>query len=827
MRSISAVGVRSVRRSFSRYLLTALGASLGVAVMFGVLATNASIDAGLNRALGRARTPTVAIDPIGSYGNTLPSSTIEKVAGLPDVGRVSGGVFVVGTLAGTDRELDLYGGRSADGPAATRSTARWDADADFEGRVPAPGADEVSLSRTRAAELGVGLGDTVDVETRTGPVKLTVVRVIDWPDQNGIVSLATAQRLFGRGDVVQMVSVQLADDTSASTWVATHREALGPDVRMTAAAGGDELRGAITVIQNGFSALALLATFVGGFLIYLTLSTSVAERARTWGVLRAVGADRIHVVRAVLAESLVLGALATVGGIALGALLGGALLQFTARLYELPEVSLTLTRGSIIAAVVVGLLMPPCAALLPAWRAAKAEPVDAMRDRHVDPAQLGRAWIAGAVLLGLATLMQFRGAGSGGRQMAPVIFMLGAVLVVPLVLGPVAKVVGRATARLVPGLGEAAVNHLVKERRRSAYTLGLVMVVLAMVLALGGMQESILKAMREGFAVRFGADVSVWAWDGMAPDVANALRTAEGVEQSTEFRSGRVGIAAPVPQQAELMVVEPTSFFAMQGFPWSEGDDESAEAALLAGGAVLVPQSYAERTGVGAGDEVSLGTTAGVRPFRVAGVYTTPERGVRVVVGLTDGEQLFAATTPQGLELRAAEGVAPEALQQRVKEIVGGRPGYYVNTTAGEEAQAAQQIQNYFRPFLAVILMAGIVGALGLANTLGIAVLRRTREIGVLRAVGIDRRALGGMVLVEALTMGAVAFVLSLPLGWICSSALLSSSSAELGFLVELAAPWGMLPILAVAVLLICGLAAVGPARRIARLDPVAALRFE
>lgn len=827
MRSISAVGVRSVRRSFSRYLLTALGASLGVAVMFGVLATNASIDAGLNRALGRARTPTVVVDPVGSYGNTFPGAMIDQVAGLPDVGRVSGGVFVVGTLAGTDRELNVYGSRGAAGPAAAQTSSRWDADTKFEGRLPAAGADEISLSRTRAADLGVALGDTVDIETRAGVVTLTVVRVIDWPDNNGVVSLATAQRLFGRGDVVQNLTVQLADGASATQWVEQHREALGPDVRLNAGAGGDELRGAISVIQNGFSALALLATFVGGFLIYLTLSTSVTERSRTWGVLRAVGAARSHVVRAVLAEALVLGAVATAGGIALGALLGGALLQFTARLYELPEVSLTLTRGSVVAAVVVGMLMPPFAALLPAWRAAKAEPVDAMRDRHVDPARLGRAWVVGAALLGLATLLQFRGGAGGARQLAPVVFMLGAVLFVPVVLGPVAKVVGRLTARLVPGLGDAAVNHLVKERRRSAYTLGLVMVVLAMVLALGGMQESILKAMRDGFEVRFGADVSVWAWDGMTPDVANALRTAEGVGQSTEFRSGRVAIASPMPQQAELMVVEPESFFAMQGFPWSEGDDESARAALLAGDAVLVPQSYAERSGVGPGDEVALGTTSGVRPFRVAGVYTTPERGVRIVAGLGDGERWFASTTPQGLELRAAEGVAPEALQQRVKDIIGARPGYYVNTTAGEEAQAAQQIQNYFRPFLAVILMAGIVGALGLANTLGIAVLRRTREIGVLRAVGIDRRALGGMVLVEALTMGAVAFALALPLGWVCSSALLSSSSAELGFLVELAAPWGMLPVLAVAVLLICGLAAVGPARRIARLDPVAALRFE
>jgi putative ABC transport system permease protein len=832
MRSISALGVRSVRRQAGRYVLTALGAALGVAVLFGVLVTNASIDAGLDRALGTAEVPGVLVQPVGSYGSTMPSSVVGQAAALRDVVRASGSSWVNAKAkrraGGEDLELMLRGFRSVQGPAWSRRVEAPDEGSfGFEGRVPAAGADEVSLSRSVADVVGVGLGDPLELVTRSGTVQLTVVRLVDVPDENGLVSFETAQRLFGQGDAVLDVWVELAGGASPEAWVAAHGRDLGEGVRMNVRLG-QELRNAVAVVQGGFGALGLMAAFVGGFLIYLTLSTSVAERARTWGVLRAVGGHRRQVVRAVLAEAAAVGVVATVVGVVAGAAVAFALLRFTGTLYRLPSTALTIRPASVVTAVALGLLVPPLAALGPAVRAARAEPVDAMRDRvGADGARLGRLWILGAALLGVGIVIGQRPPGDAGIRVAPLVFMLGAVLVVPVVLRPVAVVVGNVSARLVPGLGDAAVKHLVRERSRSAYTLGLVMAVLGMVLALGAVQTSILGAMHDAFRIRYGADVTVWAWNGMAPEVADALRAAPGVDASTVYRSGDASIVAPREERAELSIIEPSSFFALQGFPWADGDDRSARSALEAGDAVLVPEGYAVRTGVGRGERISLQTTTGPREFRVAGVYSSPEPGVRLVTGLVDGERWFGATTPQGVELRAADGVTPEQLLERATAVVGDRPGYFLGTTAGEEREAAARVESNFRPFLAVILLAGIVGALGLANTLGIAILRRTREIGVLRAVGIDRRSLSGMVLVESLTMGGVAFVLSLPLGWALARSVLRSTSTALGFVVDLRAPWAMLPVLAVGMVVLCSVAAAGPARRIARLDPVEALRFE
>ena len=828
MRSIWGLGVRSARRQLGRYVLTAVGASLGVAVMFGVLVTNASIDRALDRALGPSQLSGVLVRPVGSYGSTMPAATLERAATLPDVVGASGSVWVNVTTGddGEGQEFMIRGGRSVEGPAVGRGFSFDEEPFGIEGRLPAEGADEVSLSRQLAERLGVGLGDPLDLVTRGGPVRLTVVRLADVADDNGLVSFSTAQRLLGQGDVVLDVWVELATGTDPQQWAVANTAAFGDGLRIDAR-GGQGLREAVAVVQGGFGALGLMATFVGGFLIYLTLSTSVAERARTWGVVRAVGGHRRAVVQAVLAEAAVLGIVATVFGILAGGSVAYLLLQLTGTLYRLPSTSVTFAPTAVVTAAALGLLTPPLAAYLPARRAARAEPIDAIRGAEERVGAIGRTWVVGLGLLALAALVARRPAGDAGIRVAPLLFMLGAVLVVPVVLKPVAAGVGSVSARLVPGLGDAAVKHLVRERARSSYTLGLVMAVLAMVIALTAVQGSILQAMHDAFEVRFGGDVTVWAWNGMDPSVADALRTDDAVGASTVFRSGDVGITAPSAERGELSVIEPATFFELQGFPWSEGDDDRALEALNAGDAILVPEAYALRTGLDLDDRITLVTTSGPRPFRVAGIYETPEPGLRLVTGIVDGERWFGATTPQGVELRGADGVSPEALLAKATAIVGDRPGYFLNTTSAEQRAAAERVQSNFRPFLAVILVAGIVGALGLANTLSMAILRRTREIGVLRAVGIDRRALAGMVVVESLTMGGVAFLLALPLGWVLARSVLRSTSSALGFVVDLTTPWSVLPFLAVGVVVLCVVAAAGPARSIARLDPIAALRFE
>lgn len=826
MRSISALGVRSWRRSIGRYALTAIGASLGVSVFFGVLATNASINRMVQRSVGSGAAAGVSVEPIGSYGNTLPADLLDRAAALPGVANGYAGVWVSATVG--DEPLDLRGVRSVAGPAQGRAVPDGpDETFRFEGRMPAPGADEVSLSRDTAARLGVDLDEAITMTTRSGSSALKVVRIVDYPDNNGLTSFETAMRLAGHPGRVQNLYLTLARDTSPQAWIEAHRAELGSDVRLSAGRG-DELRNTVDVIQGAFGGIGLLAAFVGGFLIYLTMSTAVAERTRTWGVLRAVGAHRRDVVRAVLTEALMLGVVATGAGLVFGYLLGTVLLQLVLQLYNLPPGGLEVRPSTLIVTVVVGLVTPLVGAYPPARRAARSEPVEAMRDVVADTSRTGRTWIAGAAMIAIAVAASRADISGLVMRLAPLLFLLGAVLVVPVLLGPLAMVVGTVSAKLMPGLGDAAVKHLVRERTRSSYTLGLVMVVLALVLAIGGVQGSLLGALDDAAAIRYRADVAVWGWNGMADDVVGSLRAMDGVASSTTYRTGRVAIGDGAgARDAELVIIEPDTFFTMQGFPWADGDDASAQAALRAGGALVVPEVYARSAGLDRGDVVTVQTTEGAQSMTIAGVFRTPEIGSRVVVGLTDGERWFGAGPPTGIELKAMPGVSATDLRSRAAAVVGDRPGYRVDTIADEQAFAAERIRQNFRPFLAVVLLAGIVGALGMANTLGTGVIRRTREIGVLRAVGIGRRDLQRMVLVEATTLAIVALVLSLPMGFLLSDATLRASSRSLGFLVPVRAPWGMVPVLLVIVALVAAAAVVGPARRIARLDPVQALRFD
>ena len=825
MRSLSGLGVRSVRRSMGRYVLTAVGASLGVAVFFGVVVTNASIDAALDRVVGRADAAAVSIDPVGTYGAELPADAVARAASLPDVRSASGTIWFAVNRKGVSDPLLVRGGESVDGPAADADPVQEERVLRTRGADPAPGADEVSFTASRAASLGVGLGDGVQVVAPTGPVTLKVVRLVDdFDDDAGFTSIETARRLAGRGGY-QQVYVALQPSASAETWAAQHAGVFGPGARLQVNAGGD-FRSAMGVIQAAFRGLAVLGAFVGGFLIFLTLSTMVVERTATWGVLRAVGAPRGAVVRAVLAEAVVIGVVATVAGLALGLVLASGLLRFTSRLYGLGSSSIEVSAGALVAGVAMGMFVPPLAAFLPARRAARAEPVEAMRSRHEEAGDVGRGWIAGVVIFA-AGLVVARRAGTAAVQGAPLLLLLGAVLVVPLLVRPIGRLAAPAVARLAPGVGRAALQHLLRERKRSGYTLALVMVVAAMVVAVGGVQRSVVDALHEGFRVRYRSDVTVSRYNGIDENTLAAIRSATGVGSSTAYRFGEVDVSAPVTRSVGLLAIDPGSFFAIQDLPWSGVSGEKGRAAITRG-EVAIPKIFADATGLRAGEELMLRAVDGAsRAVRVGAVYATPEPGVRLILAEATAATIIGPGQPLAIEVKAEPGTSPQQLSDGIRLATASSGGLQITTTDVQERDAARRVEQNFKPFLAVVLLAGIVGVLGLANTLILSVIRRTRELGVLRAVGVGRRDLARMVVMESASLAAIALAIGLPLGQLLSATLLRGAASALGFTAASTVPWGLLPIVVILTMAMAAVAAVAPARRAARLDPVAALRFE
>ncbi|MGH2686327.1 MAG: ABC transporter permease, partial [Actinomycetota bacterium] len=433
-----------------------------------------------------------------------------------------------------------------------------------------------------------------------------------------------------------------------------------------------------------------------------------------------------------------------------------------------------------------------------------------------------------AVLLAIGVVVSLVAPGQAVRSLGALVLLLGAVLLVPPLLSPLARVLGAVTRRLAPGVGDIAVMHLVKERSRSAYTLALVMVVLAMIISVGATNQALGKTLDAIVDRQAGRNVQVFAAGAFDPVVEEQLATVDGVTTTTPIRFGMTDVldAGGEPTETFATVVDPATYFDVASFAWVDGDDESARAALAAGGSVLLPDSTVARLEIELGDEVDVRTAAGVQAFELAGTYAILGPGFGLVAGVADVES-FGAGRPNGFLLGFDDGADPELIRRQILTEVLPNQGAFVDTTDMVRDRARTQLSTFFSLGYATLAIAAIVGMLGLANTLIVSVITRTREVGVLRSIGVRRRQVRGMVLVEAVTLALVALALAIPLSAVLAAGIINGQRATLGFTVDFLFPWALVPVLGLVTLLLAGLASLLPARRAGRMEIVTALRFD
>ncbi|HUQ39500.1 MAG TPA: FtsX-like permease family protein [Acidimicrobiales bacterium] len=839
VRRLESLGARSLAHRRGRSVLTSLGIVLGVAILFGVLSTNASVSKGLDDSIRRFTDRVdVVLRPVGAFDAVLPIAAVDSTRRLPGVEEVSPSLYLGASTPDPEKtDEPAYLAVIGVDPAA------WMPMFDNEikaGRMFTSGAGEVIVGPQVARRLKLSVGGRIHLTTPRGNEEFTVTGFVGAREAARaggelvvFTSIDTARAVSGKGAVFTGASVVLAEGTDIGTWLDAHEGALGPGVQLERSGTGDDgFRPFLATVQASLTFIAAIALFVGAFLIYLTLSMAVIERTRMYGALRALGATRRQVRRVVVSEALVLGAVSTVLGLVLGTAIAWALLQVVTGLLEIDrDVPLAISPGAVMIAVVAGILVTLVSSLVPARRAARLSPVVAMKGDHAADARLGRAWIVGAVALPVGMALGFGGRSIGALALGTFVILLGAVLLVPTILRPLARGLGGITRRATPGVGAVAVMHLVKERSRSAYTLALVMVVLAMVFSIGAGNVAMGRSL-DTFADRqFGADLSVGSANSFSPALEKAvLDDTPAVVESTALRFGQTVMQEPSPadeRQVNLLILDPASYFEVLSFVWADGDDSSARKALTANGAVLLPEGLARSLDRRVGDRVTIRTAKGPRPFRVAGLYSGFGGQQGVVVGLTDGRELFNAGPPNLLALDLVAGADVEAVKRDVERRAGALDKVFVETAAEGKAEAQAQLNGFFRVFYAILFVAAVIGMLGLTNTLAMSVLQRYREIGVLRAIGTQRRQIRGMVTVEAVTLVLVALALSLPVGSLLSLIFVNTSARVLGFSVDYVYPWVWVPIVAVLGVVIAALAAIGPARRAARLQVVTALAFE
>ena len=695
-----------------------------------------------------------------------------------------------------------------------------------------------------AARNGRVVGDTLLISGRREGVP--GLRIVGLMDDTGlgaleggdviVIARSTLDTALAVPSPIRYVDLDLGDAPTAEQIDAVEATLTEPFVAETPADVAERFASA----QEGFVGIALLfgavALVVGAFLVGNALAMTVGERARELGLLRAAGTTSRQVLGIVVRQALALGIIGSAIGVVAGIVLAAAMIGFLSTTRAVLVVGLPLPIGGLLAAFLLGLLITLLGAVLPAMRAARLSPLDALRPpRHGErglsdrlrPLILAELLV---VLIGLA-LAAFLDVGAAIVPVAlSLALLVGGAVAAAYVLEPLGRVIGRPFEWFFGAQGLLGRANLSRDRARTGLTVGAMMIGLAAVVALGTVAESaraatdrrVASILPGGHAIRSGVPLDIEAFRASF-EATHGLAVASPVLELPVVR-----VTAEGQEEAALAGIDPNVFADHDGLIITGASREDAFAALRDGGAVLVPEALADRAGIVVGETLSLGVPGGpADDLRVAGIvrYSLPARTDEgaLLVSSADAREQFGATAASLWIMVPSADVAPTAFAAAVRETavqLAAEP-LTVQDLARELSSTLDRLIGLFD---VLALIAVVIGALGIVNTLAVGINERVREIAILRSQGMTVGQVQAMVVTEAAIMGAIAGVLALVAGLVVAFALVvGGASAELDAGVQL--PW---PLLIAVVLVGTGVAALAglyPARVAASMPIVANLK--
>ena len=853
IRSFDALAIRQMRTRRLRAGLTTMAVALGVGMVFGVLLLSATVRGTFDDLIASAwGTTDLVVSPANNAG-TLPTDTLSVV-------RVTHGVANAGAMVGASlRRLDRTG-RPIKGAKGEMWVAGFDPKGappyDFryvEGR-PMRSGNEVVVERNWARDRGVRLGDAVSALAPSGRARLRVVGVFSFSSGlsfggQGLAGmpLATARRLFDQPEGFHTISVRLQDRDQVELVRRRLKARLGDAVQVETPSevAGDvkEQLKALDVVLMLFSGMAL---FVGGFLILNSFTMTVLQRTRELGMLRTLGAGRRDVARSVLTEAAVLAVAGTVAGLALG--LGMAqLLIALLRGLDVPVGHLQVSAGSAAAAAAAGIVATLLGAALPARRAARVSPVQAAQGGGATGRErpgLGRLAVALALFLPgllLGGRYWFGDQGGGGFLWAvggiagTMAMFAGMVVAAPFVIPPLVRGLAVPLRRLLPTTGRLAADAATANPRRTAATAIALSVGLSVVVVNATMARSFVTTIEQQITAGYERDLTIRPLGaglekGGAQVVPKAVaREVAAVPQAgvvTPLRLAIVDLPGLRGQRTGLVEgIDPAAWGEVDRSPVS-GATRAQALRGVAGGGVIVAQAYATRAGLHPGDTIVLRGPRGAQRTRVAAIMRTVTdfNGLVVQVSQRTMAGVYGITADAQLVVRARSAADRRPLAAAVDRLLARRyPGVESLSNADVKSDVGAQVKKQFDLFNSIVAIAVLVSLLGVVNTLAMSVLERTREVGVLRALGASRWHVRATMVAESLLVtiaGAVAgLVPGVLIAWVWSRGL---GDMLPGLVFSL--PVGTIVAIAVAAVVLGALAAVLPARRAARMDVVRAL---
>jgi putative ABC transport system permease protein len=854
------VALRGLAGRKFRAALTALAVVLGVAMVSGTFVLTDTIDRAFDAIFSESYANTDAVisgkaPDISFEGQTarppsVPASLLERIRKL-DAAEAAAGFVVdeTGTkiLNSKGKAINTQGAPSF-GFGLDPAQTQFNPLRLVEGTWPR-GPGEVVIDRGTAEEQGFRLGETVRIATLKPVRGFRVSGIAQYGDVSSLGSatfavftIPAAQDLLDRKGQFDSISVAAASGVTPEKLVDEIRPVLPATAQVRtgieqAEEESREIAEFTSFIRYFLLAFGFVALFVGAFVIFNTMSITVAQRTRELATLRTIGASRPQIRRAVLLEALVIGLVASILGFFLGVGLAYGLNWLFKQLnLDLPTTDMVIATRTVIFAFAIGIIVTVLAAFVPSLRATRVSPILAVREG----AELPRGrfsrftpYVAIALLvvaLALLARAMFTEELDIGQRLVSIAFgvlilFVGVAMISSKLVRPLAAVIGVPGEKLAGISGFLARRNTLRNPGRTAATAAALMIGLALVTFVAVLSNGMKESNRGAIEDQIAADYVVTSQDGFTPFVSgagDAAAAAPGVEVATSVRA-EVGKVANVDKY--VTGIEPDKIGTVYNFDWQEGSD----AVLTQFGEfdAIVDKDFAEDHGLSVGSRFRLLSGSGrSTSLEVAATYNPPPfyqllGSVSILKGKFD--ELYDRPRNQFTFINVA-GEPTEAKERPIEEALATFPDAKVQTREAWITEQDEEFNQFLLMLYILLALSVIISIFGMINTLALAVFERTRELGMLRAVGMTRWQARTMIGSESVITALIGAAIGLPLGMFLA-ALVTRALEQ--YEVRYAVPLWPLVAFAVVAVIVGLVAAIMPAQRAARLNVLQALQYE
>ncbi|MEU6575703.1 ABC transporter permease [Streptomyces sp. NPDC046805] len=854
--------LKATLRSFlahkGRLVLSALAVVLSVAFVAGSLIFSDTVSRTFDR-LFASTSADVTVEPKSDLKSSVPTGAVRTVpASLKDrVARVDGVADAhadvsVQNIVVADRHNKSVGPTTG---APTIATDWYVTDRSpvelTSGHAP-HGAGEALLDADTADKKHVRIGDTLTVQAQPGTFKVRIVGIVTFTTTNPGAALlfldpAVAPReLLGAPDRATAISVDAAKGVSDAALKRRIGAAIdtGPYDLKTAGeqakSDAADLGGFLDVIKYVMLGFAGIAVLVGVFLIVNTFSMLIAQRTRELGLLRALGADRRQVRRSVLTEAVLLGLVGSTLGLAAGIGLAFGLIRLMSAFgMNLKATEMVIGWTTPVSAYVVGVGVTFVAAYLPARRAAAVSPMAALADAEI--AGVGRplrtraivgllVGAAGAAALAGCAVATKTASAASLLSLGVVLTLVATVIAGPLLVRPMIRVLGAAFPALFGSVGRMSQRNALRNPRRTGATAAALMVGLALVGGMSVASASMSKSFDRQIDKTLGADFVIQNanYQPFTQEITDKVRATPGVGLVVRQRFAPLAVRLPDGRRIETTAA---------GYD-SRVDDvahvtyaRGGTAAALADGHLGMDADFAKDHGVRLGSSVPVEFPGGRKTELKVGALTEQDGGDGfgmqggLFFGIATVEKYIPGGQDSALYVDKAPGTTADQLRSHLKKTLGAYPQVQVRDQADYKKLVHDQIAVLLYLVYALLGLAIVIAVLGVVNTLALSVVERTREIGLLRAIGLARRQLRRMIRLESVVIAVFGAVLGLGLGlvWgVCTQRVLALQGMK-----ELAIPWSTIVAVVIGSAVVGIVAALLPALRASRMNVLAAIAHE